>query len=187
MSLTRYCYSLTLNTIIVAHRSNCTVFHKAISYEHAVSLGADVCGSGISITRSQSVPTILYRDSSLDAAKVNRLSARSDAPNNRSTFFAVNKCSQLNISITIMIHFDFLSDLSSGRRPMSKSDEKSKCIIIVIEIWRCENFSFAVHRYNLSEHDSRLTHAVCVQYHIRSLFTYQRAPGRLLTPPTWSQ
>jgi hypothetical protein len=53
-----------------------------------------------------------------------------------------------------MIHFDFSSDLSSGRRPMSKSDEKSKCIIIVIEIWRCENFSFAVHRYSLSEHDS---------------------------------
>ena len=83
-------------------------------------------------------------------------STQSDAPNNRSTFFAVNKCSQLNISITIMIHFDFLSDLSSGRRPMSKSDEKSKCIIIVIEIWRCENFSFAVHRYSLSEHDSPL-------------------------------
>ena len=43
---------------------------------------------------------------------------------------------------------------------MSKSDEKSKCIIIVIEIWRCENFSFAVHRYSLSEHDSMSTGGV---------------------------
>ena len=55
------------------HRSNCTVFHKAISYEHAVSLGAVVCGSSINITRSQSVPTIAIR---ICLSKVNRLSDR---------------------------------------------------------------------------------------------------------------
>jgi hypothetical protein len=44
------------------HRSNCAEFHKAISYEHAMSLGADVWGSSVHITRSRSVP---YRDLSL--------------------------------------------------------------------------------------------------------------------------
>ena len=38
-----------------------------------------------------------------------------------------------------MIHFDFSSDLDMGRRPELKSDKKSKCIIIVIEILSCEH------------------------------------------------
>ena len=52
-------------------------------------------------------------------------------------FVAVNTCSQLTISITIGngMPFDFSSDLDMGRGPELKSDEKSKGIPIVIEIW----------------------------------------------------
>ena len=32
-----------------------------------------------------------------------------------------------------------------GRRPMSKSDEKSKCIILFTEIQRCEDSAFPIH------------------------------------------
>ena len=49
---------------------------------------------------------------------------RGKAPKRCSTFSAVNKSSHLDISITIGVPFDFSSDLSSGRRPMSISDEK---------------------------------------------------------------
>ena len=40
----------------------------------------------------------------------------------------------LDISRTIGIPFDFSSDFSSGHRPTSKSEEKSKGIPIVLEI-----------------------------------------------------
>ena len=68
---------------------------------------------------------------------------RSEAPNKRSTSSAVNESSQLNISRTRVIPFDFSLNLSSGRRPMSKSDEKSKGITLIIEIWEPEIFTFA--------------------------------------------
>ena len=38
-----------------------------------------------------------------------------------------------------MIHLNFSSNLSLGGPPVSKSDEKSKCIILFIEISRCED------------------------------------------------
>ena len=41
------------------------------------------------------------------------------------------------------ITFDFSSDLSSGRCPTYKSEEKSKGIPIVLEIVWCEQFSTA--------------------------------------------
>jgi hypothetical protein len=44
------------------------------------------------------------------------------------------KESHLDISRTIGMPFYFSSDLSSGRRPTSKSEEKSKGIPIVLEI-----------------------------------------------------
>jgi hypothetical protein len=46
--------------------------------------------------------------------------------------------SHLDISRTIGMPFDFSSELSSGRRPTSKSEEKSKGIPIVLEIVWCE-------------------------------------------------
>ena len=48
------------------------------------------------------------------------------------------KVSHLDISRTIGIPFDFSSDLSSGRRPTSESEEKSKGIPIALEIMWCE-------------------------------------------------
>ena len=60
--------------------------------------------------------------------------AWTDAPINDSTFLAVKNSSQLNILINRMILLHFSSDLSSGRRPMSKSDEKSEAPPLVVEI-----------------------------------------------------
>ena len=67
----------------------------------------------------------------------------SEAPNKRSTSSAVNESSQLNTSRTRVIPFNFSLNLSSGRRPMSKSDEKSKGITLIIEICEPEIFTFA--------------------------------------------
>ena len=58
-----------------------------------------------------------------------------DAPIKCSTFFTVKKCSHFNISIYKMGTSLFSSDLSLGRRPMSKSDEKREVPILFIEIW----------------------------------------------------
>ena len=49
--------------------------------------------------------------------------AWTDAPINGSTFFAVKKSSQLNISVDKGGTSDFSSDLSLGRRPIAKSVE----------------------------------------------------------------
>ena len=76
---------------------------------------------------------------------------RTDAPINESTFSTVNKSSQLDISINRMIHFDFSSDLISGGPPMSKSDEKSKCIILLIDIWPPHMFNFSKKVASFSE------------------------------------
>ena len=48
------------------------------------------------------------------------------------------------ISITITFASQVSSDLSSGRRPTSKSDEFCDANVIVIEPQRCENTDFAV-------------------------------------------
>jgi hypothetical protein len=54
------------------------------------------------------------------------------------------KISYLDISRTIgRCLLDFSSDLSSGRCPTYKSEEKSKGIPIVLEIVWCEQFSTA--------------------------------------------
>ena len=56
--------------------------------------------------------------------------------------------------------FDFSSDLSSGRRPTSKSEEKSKGIPIVLEIVWCEQLFtaekvlFTLHLIGASLRDS---------------------------------
>ena len=57
----------------------------------------------------------------------------------------MNKYSQLNISITIEVDPENSSDLSSGRRPLSKSDEFSGSTSIVIEILTCAFFYFLIH------------------------------------------
>ena len=44
-----------------------------------------------------------------------------------------------HISITIGVTNTNSSDLDVGRRPELKSDEKSKCIILLIEISSCED------------------------------------------------
>ena len=44
-----------------------------------------------------------------------------------------------------MIHFENSADLSLGRRPKLKSAEFSKCIILVVELLRCENTGFHIH------------------------------------------
>ena len=67
------------------------------------------------------------------------------APKRCSTFSAVNKSSHLNISVTRMVHIKNSSDLSTGRRPKSKSAEFLMCTILVTEILRCENFNFFIH------------------------------------------
>ena len=82
------------------------------------------------------------------------LRSRTDAPINARTFSAVKKCSQVNISIIIGVETKNSSDLSLGRRPMSKSNEFFVSTPKVLEILRCENIRFSVHTYNLSEHDS---------------------------------
>ena len=46
----------------------------------------------------------------------------------------------------MVILFENSSDLRSGRRPVSKSDEFSKSITTVDEIRRCENTTFPIHR-----------------------------------------
>ena len=77
-----------------------------------------------------------------------------DAPINGSTFPAVKKCSQHNISIMIGVETKNSSDLSSGRRPMSKSDESFVFTPIVFEIWSPQLFTFSKKVYHLSEHQS---------------------------------
>jgi hypothetical protein len=70
---------------------------------------------------------------------------------------AVNECSQLNTSITIGMPFDISSDLDMGRGPELKSDEKSKGISIVIEIWYGVFYYFfgtRVHFIGASVHES---------------------------------
>ena len=55
------------------------------------------------------------------------------------------KISHLNISITIWVRSENSSDLDTGRRPELKSDEFSDLTHIVIEILRCEIFTFSIH------------------------------------------
>jgi hypothetical protein len=62
----------------------------------------------------------------------------------------------LIISITRGGTSHFSSDLSSGRRPKSKSLEKCEVPPLVIEIMRCEVTTFAKKVTHLSEHHSRL-------------------------------
>ena len=77
-----------------------------------------------------------------------------DAPINGSTFSTVKKCSQSNISINKRDTSRFSSDLSSGRRPMSKSDEKQVVSLLIIEIRLPHFFTFSEKVYHLSEHQS---------------------------------
>ena len=64
------------------------------------------------------------------------------APIKCSTFPAVNKSSQLDISIIEGVKTKNSSDLSLGRRPMSKSEENFVFTPLVIEILRCEEYHF---------------------------------------------
>ena len=50
--------------------------------------------------------------------------------------------------------FDFSSDLDMGRGPELKSDEKSKGIPMIVEIWHEVFEYFSVHVYTFSEHQS---------------------------------
>ena len=72
-----------------------------------------------------------------------------DAPINGSTFSAVKKCSQFNISITIGVETKNSLNLSSGRRPMSKSDVFFVSTPIVFEIWPPQLFTFSKKVYHL--------------------------------------
>ena len=84
-------------------------------------------------------------------------------------FVAVNECSQLNTSITIGMPFDFSSDLDMGRGPELKSDEKSKGIPIVIEIWHGVFYYFfgtRVHFIGASVHVHGHVHMSNVHGHI---------------------
>ena len=55
---------------------------------------------------------------------------------------STHKCDVISITITFASQVS--SDLSSGRRPTSKSDEFCDANVIVIEPQRCENTDFAV-------------------------------------------
>ena len=96
-------------------------------------------------TQQMIVQTLHTNTSNVSSLKVHRLTTEESA---RHTFVAAGSGSQRvqddlpaisnkieMISITIGIVFKNSSDLSSGRRPLSKSNEFSKTIPLVIEIW----------------------------------------------------
>ena len=58
------------------------------------------------------------------------------------------------ISIIKRVTSHFSSELSSGRRPESKSDEKCEVTLLIIEIWRCEFSMFPIHRYTYWDFES---------------------------------
>ena len=64
--------------------------------------------------------------------------------NNCTTCFSGFKHNCDVISITIAFASQVSSNLSSGRRPTSKSDEFCDANVIVIELQRCENTDFTV-------------------------------------------
>ena len=78
----------------------------------------------------------------------------SDAPNKWSTFSIVNKSSYLHISMTKGVQRKNSSDLSLGRRPVSKSEEFFLWTTLVIEIPTSTFFTFPKKVYTLSEHHS---------------------------------
>ena len=80
--------------------------------------------------------------------------AQGRAATNCTTCFGGFKHKSEIISITKGDYTENSSDLSSGRRPTSKSDEFFISNPKFLEILRCENIRFSVHTYNLSEHDS---------------------------------
>ena len=47
------------------------------------------------------------------------------------------------------------SDLSSGRRPVSKSDEFLVILIVLPEIMRCEHGTFPIHGHTYWDFESR--------------------------------
>ena len=90
--------------------------------------------------------------------------ARIDAPINGNNFSTVNnECSQLNNSTTTTSTINWVfetknsSDLSSGRRIMSKSDELFVSNPIVIKIRPLQLFAFSKKLYHLSEHHHQST------------------------------
>ena len=73
-------------------------------------------------------------DGSTIACAQRYLRPRSDAPNKWSIFSIVNKSSYLHISMTKGVQRKNSSDLSFGRRPVSKSEEFFLWTTLVIEI-----------------------------------------------------
>ena len=67
----------------------------------------------------------------------------------------------------MVILFENSSDLRSGRRPVSKSDEFSKSITTIDEIRRGENTTFPIHRYTYWDFES--TTLLCSTLNIRVL------------------
>jgi hypothetical protein len=73
------------------------------------------------------------------------VSAWTDAPNNESTFPERSPDNLDIFSITRALTSENSTDLSSGRRPLFKSDAFSEVSTLVIEILRCEIFTFSIH------------------------------------------
>ena len=87
-----------------------------------------------------------------------------DAPINCNfTFSAVNKCSQSDILMDERGASRFSSDLSTGHRPMSKSDEKRDVPLLLIEIWMLQLFTFSKDVYHLLEHQSEARGSVWLE------------------------
>ena len=58
------------------------------------------------------------------------------------------------ISITRLVTPENSSDLSSGRRPVSKSDEFLVILIVLSEIMRCEHGTFPIHGHTYWDFES---------------------------------